>query len=304
MGFGDEFLKTPDLFPARFAGHSAGDGVLVVDVAGGPYRFSGLSTTQQAALESRYGERCIPSGSGSAIDIVVFAVDGGEFLPQNGDGRAVRYDFDYTDRAVRIAGHQVMARIAWDPSLHAAFWTSLEDGPLFFQVIENCFRSLVAYRLLECGGAALHSSALVDGDAAWVFYGHSGAGKTTVARRGHATGREVLSDDLNAVFVEDSVPYVAKLPFAGELGHSNERVGPFPLAGLVRLQQSDDESWEPMSPAAAVAAMAACAPFLNGDSYRLPTLLANLEPLVRGVASGTLRFTLEGDFWPLLEART
>jgi hypothetical protein len=302
MGFGTEFLSTPDLFPARFAGHSAGDRELAVHVAGGPYRFSGLSALQHAALSERYSERCIEAEGDATTEVRVFAVDPAEFLPRVLDGRPVRYDFDYAARAVRIAGHQVMARIAWTPSLRAALWTSLEEGPLFFQVIENTFRSIVAYRLLECGGAALHSSALVAGGAVWLFYGHSGVGKTTLARRGHAAGRTVLSDDLNALFLEGSVPHVAKLPFAGDFGQSSDLVGPFPLAGLARLELAGDDSWEPMSPATAVAAMAACAPFLNGDSYRLPRLLCNLEPLARGVASGTLRFTLEGDFWPLLEA--
>jgi hypothetical protein len=193
-----------------------------------------------------------------------------------------------------------MARIAWTPHLRAGIWTCLDEGPSFFEAIENSFRSIVAYRLLECGGAAIHSSALVDGDGAWVFYGHSGAGKTTIARRGQKSGREVLSDDLNALFVQDSVPQVAKLPFAGELGQTSERRGPFPLAGLARIEQSSDSSWRPMGAAQAIAAMAACAPFLNGDAHRVPRLLANLEPLARGVASGTLRFGLDTDFWPLL----
>jgi hypothetical protein len=302
MAFGDSFLRVPALFPARLAGTPAGARSLAVDVPGGPYRFHGLDSARLGALRERYGERCLGAPVPAAVDVSMFTTPASEFLPIVRAGRPNHYDFDYAKHAVRIVGHQVMARIVWRPALQAAIWTPLDRGPGFFELVENCFRSIVAYRLLELGGAALHSSAIVDGDRAWVFYGPSGAGKTTVARRGAATGRAVLSDDLNAILVDGDGAWVAKLPFAGELGHDNRPAGPYPLAGLSRLEQAEEESWHSQSPAAAVASMAACAPFLNGDPFRTPRLLANLAALARGNATGVLRFTLEGDVWPVLEA--
>jgi hypothetical protein len=194
-----------------------------------------------------------------------------------------------------------MAQLRWCPRLTAALWTPLQEGGEFLEAFENCFRALVSYRLLDLGGAVLHSSGVVDGDRAWVFFGHSGAGKTTIARRSLAEGRTVLSDDINALFVEDSVSYVAKMPFAGELGRSNERVEPVRLVGLNRIEQAAAESWRPLTVAAAVASMLSCAPFLNRDPYRLPTLMTNLEALARGTTTGVLQFSLAGDFWSTLE---
>jgi hypothetical protein len=303
MGFGDQFLTEPALFPARLAGTSAGEDSLTVDVTGGPYLIQGLSRAQLGALSERYGERCLGSSvPDPQVEITVFAVPSSEFIDCRRIGWTNTLDLDYGENVVRIAGDRLMAQIAWRPDLTAALWTPPEAGEDFLGRFENCFRTLVAYRLLELGGAVLHSSGIVSGGKAWVFFGHSGAGKTTLALRSLESGRTVLSDDINAIFIDDSVPYVAKMPFAGELGQTNERVGPFPLAALSRIEHAATEWWRPLSTAQAVAALLSCAPFLNTDPYRLPRLTANLEALARGSRSGSLGFSLEGDIWTTLEA--
>ncbi|MCZ6727759.1 MAG: hypothetical protein O7A98_10475 [Acidobacteria bacterium] len=303
MGFGEQFLTEPALFPARLAGATAGDLSLAVDVPGGPYLIQGLSRSQLEALSERYGERCLGSSALEAsIALEVFAALPNEFIGIDRTGWTNTLDFDYGEHAVRIAGDRVMAQIAWRPELTAALWTPPEAGDGFLERFENCFRILVAYRLLELGGVVLHSSGVVSAGKAWVFFGHSGAGKTTIARRSLSTGRTVLSDDINALFIDDCVTYAAKMPFAGELGHTNERIGPFPLAALNRIEHAATEWWRPLSTAQAVAALLSCAPFLNTDPYRLPRLMANLEALARGARTGALGFSLGGDIWATLEA--
>jgi len=301
MGFGTKFLRQPSLFPARLAGTPAGSRTLGVDVAGGPYVIRGLSEEQLDALEERYGERCLPSEELAGTDLHLFGAEESEFNPVERSGRLNRFDFDYQQHTVRMAGDQLMASMSWRPHLVAALWTPLEAGTHFLETFENCFRVVVAYRLLELGGAVLHSSGVVDQGRAWIFFGHSGAGKTTVARRSLAAGRTVLSDDINALWMADGQAVAARMPFAGELGHSNERAGPFPLGGLSRLEQASSTSWKATSPGRAVAALLACSPFTNHDPHRLPVLLANLEALARTARTGILGCSLEEDFWPVLE---
>lgn len=305
MGFGDQFLSEPALFPARLAGTPGGEHQALLDVPGGPYLVCGLSRRQRDALSKRYEERCLETTAGKAsLRISTFAVGEDEFVQLDRDGRLNTFDFDYHEKSVHLAGHRMMAQVSWRPALTAALWTPLQNGVEFLETFENFFRTVVAYRLLECGGAVLHSSGVVDGEKAWIFYGHSGAGKTTIARRSLETGHRVLSDDINALYLEAGAPVVAKMPFAGELGHSNDRVGPFPLAGLHGLEQASENSWRPLSKASAVASLVSCAPFLNHDPYRLPLLMDNLEEVVATIRVGVLAFTLDGDFWALLEDST
>ncbi|MDH3522241.1 MAG: hypothetical protein OES32_01520 [Acidobacteriota bacterium] len=305
MAFGNQFLTEPALFPARCAGLPAGEARLAVELPGGPYLLEGLSAGQHAALARRYGERCSsPAAGARGTELRVFRADPSEFVTIDRRGWTNRFDFEYHERSVHVAGSQTMARISWQPRLAAALWTALDAGGEFLEAFENCFRVLSAYRLLELGGAILHSSCVVSEGVAWVFLGPSGAGKTTIARLALASGRAVLSDDINALRATDSAALVEKMPFAGELGPTNERVGPFPVAALARIEQAARDSWRPLSTAAAVAAVLGCAPFVNGDPYRLPVLMDNLESLVRGIPTGVLEFSLGGAPWPVLEAAT
>ncbi len=305
MGFGDKFLTEPALFPARFAGTPAGDSRLAVDVPGGPYVIRGLSERQHRALADRYGERASLLGPfDRGTEVRIFRAESREFVIVDRRSWVNSFDLDYSEPSVRIAGSQVMAHIRWSPELTAALWTSLEDGAEFLEAFENCFRILSAYRLLEVGGIVLHSSSVVDEGRAWVFFGHSGAGKTTIARRALAGGRRVLSDDINALRATGAGAQVEKMPFAGELGHSNEKVGPFPIRSLCRIEQSSRDLWRPLSTGSAVASMLSCIPFVNGDPYRLPIVMDTLEKLVRTTPTGAFEFSLSGDLWSALEAAT
>jgi len=304
MAFGDQFLREPALFPARLAGTAGGENEAWLDIPGGPYRVGGLSDAQSSALAARYEDRCeAASGAAHAVGISTFTVSEDEFVPHERSGRLNTFDFAYHEHSVHLAGHRMMAQISWRPVLTAALWTPLEEGPEFLETFENFFRTVVAYRLLECGGAVLHSSGVTDGSKAWLFYGHSGAGKTTIARRSLEVGHQVLSDDINALYLEEGIPVVAKMPFAGEFGYTNDRIGPFPVAGLHALKQAPENSWRAVSKASAVASLVSCAPFLNHDPYRLPRLMENLEEVVATTLAGVLSFNLEGDFWTLLESQ-
>jgi hypothetical protein len=302
MGFGDQFLIEPALFPARCAGVPGGDLDLAIDVPGGPFLLMGLSPLQCEHLVDRYAERCLgPEAAAEAFAIQIFKVGSGEFHRIEREGWVNTFEFDYNQSTVRVAGNRLMGQLTWRPRLAATLWTPLEERAEFLEAFENFFRTVVAYRLLERGGAVIHSAGVVDRDRAFIFYGHSGAGKTTLARRCQQAGRKVLSDDINALYLEAGAPVAAKMPFAGEFGHSNERVGPFPLAGLHHIEQAPVDSWRPLSPAASVASLVSCAPFLNHDPYRLPTLIGNLEAIVKSTTAGRLSCSLDGDLWATLE---
>lgn len=316
--FGEAFLERPDFFPARRAGEPWGEETVTVDLAGGPYRFVGLSATQAEAARGRFAELLLDAsevGEADATETRVFRADPREVREIDLVGWEYTFDRDYQPSAVRVAGLRFFARVDWlpprsRPTLAAGLWTTEDDSAFFLSQLENFFRLLVAYRLLETGGVLLHSAGIAsrapgsdepDEEVGRLFFGHSGAGKTTISRLARVDGRTVLSDDLNALSIDDGRPYIERLPFAGDFGRSPAPRRRWPLVSICRLHQGPN-AIERLSPASAVARLTACAPFVNVDPHRADRLAENLEALVRGVGVHALTFEKTGGFWPLVDA--
>jgi hypothetical protein len=315
MSFGDEFLRYPDLFPGRRSGEPWGPGNLILDVPGGPYLFSGLATTQVAALETRFGRLCRvgeTERTQTGIATAVFRVPAADFVDLDTRGWEYTLDLDHTERSVRIAGLRLMARLDWAgdlaDDLAGGLWTSETAGEEWTSVLENYLRLLAAYHLLAGGGVLLHSAGVTDGASAWLLLGPGGAGKTTASRLCLAAGADVLSDDLNAaIFQMDGggAPLVARLPFTGDLGERQGvpgELGEYPLRGLLRLRQGPGGSLVPLSRASALAALLAAAPYANRDPFRREALLTVCERLALAVPAWELTFSLGTDLWSILRA--
>lgn len=303
MAFGDSYLEHPDLFPARLAGEPWGKDALELDFAGGPYRFRGLSARQEEELRERFGPLCRPAAgppAPGAIESQLFRLAESELKRPNLEGTDYTFDRRPSETGVALAGWDFLARIELRP-LRGGLWTPEEGGGAFQCLLENYFRVVVAYRLLELGGVLLHSSAAVSRGRAHLFLGPSGAGKTTAARQSRATGREVLSDDINALRADNrGAVVVEKLPFAGEMAQEPTPRQSFPLASLHRLKKGGHDR-QPLRPAQILALLLGCAPFVNADPWRSDRLVENLEKLVRAFPAFELRFELDKDFWPLIE---
>jgi hypothetical protein len=308
MSFGATFLLQPERFPAAMEGEPWGEHELTLALPGGPYRFGGLSAAQLEAASATFpGWSAAPGGPGEAVGEVVPVVlrrrAAGDFLPVDVRGWEYGLDVDHAPGALRLAGLGLLGRIEWQPSLAGALWTPVDGGELFPGIFENFFRVLVAYRLLDLGGAVLHSAGVVKEGAAFLFLGRSGAGKTTVSRLSLAQGGEVLSDDLNALCPGAAAGCLAhKLPFTGDLGERRARRPPVPLGALLRLEQDTRDALLPLSRAAALASMLACTPFVNVDPWRRERLLSVLAALLDrgGAPAYALRFSLRGGFWSIL----
>jgi hypothetical protein len=318
VSFGGRFLANPDLFPARSGGDVWGNEKLRLDYAAGPYELSGLSPIQRDALAGRYAPLIAPTVSSfgrassspafrpptaesqAATSVSVFRAASSAFLAFDLKGWRTRFDFDYLPSGVAIAGRGWMARLDGLPRPAAAFWTCFEEPGALTGVFENFFRVLVAYRLLAVGGVLLHSAAVLDRGRAFVFCGRSGAGKTTLCALAHAQGLEVLSDELNAVYHGNPEALVESVPFAGDFGQRCAPRAVHPLGGLYRLEQAAEDRRSPLGKSLAVATLAACAPFVNGDPHRSPQLLACLERLTRACPPETLCFRRDGSVWRIL----
>ena len=302
MSFGETFLHNPDLFPARRSGEPWGDRRLVLDLPGGPYRFSGLSESQEGAAADRFGDLAVPGDlAAPAVETEIFRASPADF--REIDTRGWNYDLDLDSQPVslRIAGMHLLGRLDWRPELQGALWTSDAGTDRFAGIFENFCRVLVAYRLHDLGGAVIHSAAVVDHGAGFLFAGASGAGKSTVSRLSLEQGKTVLSDDLNAVLpIEGGGAALAGLPFTGDLERGGAPGLRFPLRALLRLEKDSADSLRPLGKAEAAACLLACAPFVNADPHRRPSLLANLLALAGEAPAFVLRFSLSGGFWSIL----
>lgn len=313
MSFGAKFLRAPGVSPALAAAEPWGDREVTFELAGGPYLCTGLSPAQEGSLRTTFpGSVAAPragvtAGGGGAADgapvpIRLRRVAPDEFLPIDTRGWEYELDFAWAPAAVELAGIGLVGRLDWDPRLRGVLWTCEDGGDRFPGAFENFLRVLVAYRLLDLGAAILHSAGVVKAGDAFLFLGRSGAGKTTVARLSQAHGGEVLSDDLNALAIEDGRCMVRKLPFTGEIGDRRAVRPPVPLGGLLRLEKDTRDALLPISRAQAVACLLACSPFVNIDPFRRERLEDVLLGLLAAGAppAFALRFSLGGGFWPLL----
>jgi hypothetical protein len=300
MSFGEAFLTVPDLFPARQSGESWGDRTLALELPGGDYLASGLAAAQCEALEQRFGAAARAPRGGEPASLRVLRAAPGDFQAVETRGWNYALDTAHHERSIEIAGLHLMARLDWSPEPRACLWTDRTAGGEFVQAFENVLRLYAAYRIFELGGLMVHGAAALDGEAAHLFLGCSGAGKSTVARLSLESGREVLSDDLNALLREDDAFVLRGLPFTGDLDPAAIRPGSFAMRRFYRLVQHRQHALDELPTTERVALLAACAPFLNADPHRSEALLERAAEIARRIPAAELRFKKDADFWTLL----
>ncbi|MNB96106.1 hypothetical protein D3C75_433000 [compost metagenome] len=111
--------------------------------------------------------------------------------------------------------------------------------------LKHAMMHLYSLYIVHLGwGLLIHSSCVIDQGRAFLFSGHSGAGKSTAARL--STPRQLLSDEASIVRITESGVSVYDSPFRSEL--LSERIsGCYPLAGVYLLNQSEEITTRPIA---------------------------------------------------------
>lgn len=289
MGFGSDFLTPGERFPVDGAGETRGDDHVVLELPGGPYRFSGLLREQAASLGRYFGSWCRPGPPPPAtVEIRILRARRQAFRDPRPGWREYRLDLEHAPARVLVAGFYFVGRIEWEP-LAATLWTSqYQEGP-WLETCDNFLRVVAAYRLLKSGRVLLHSAALARDGEVFLCPGRSGAGKSTLCRLAAAAGWRVVSDELN-VLAGDTVEQV---PFTGDFERGEvPRLGPArPLAALCRLRQARRDRLDVLSPSQAFGNLLAAAPYVNRDPYRQERLGDLLAAAAARHPAYTLSFT-------------
>ena len=125
-----------------------------------------------------------------------------------------------------------------------------------------------------------------------LLYGPSGAGKSTFGRLAREAGFGVASDDLNLLHVpEEGSLELQAFPFSGDFGpRSWDATSASPLGAVFRLEKAEENEILPLDQAEALAGLASCAPFMNGDPSLFGELLDLLTEVTKRVPLWRLRF--------------
>jgi hypothetical protein len=167
----------------------------------------------------------------------------------------------------------------------------LEDIDYFLRVV-------YAMLVFQAGGLLFHAAGIVRSGKAYLFFGHSGSGKTTVSRL--SPKDVILNDDLVLLVPEEAAWRVYSTPFWNP---TQVRPSPqtAPLKGLYRLVQDRNVYLETMSPGQAVAETFASIPVISGDPSKAVDLLLRCRQLLSVVPVYRLHFLPDDSFWKFVE---
>jgi hypothetical protein len=166
--------------------------------------------------------------------------------------------------------------------------------------VENFLRVLFAWLCLQNNAILLHSAGVIRQGRGYVFFGPSGAGKTTTSYLAAQTA-DVVSDDLTIIRLEQGRCWLYGVPFKGELSDAPRANQHAPLFGLYRLRQDTTHYLEPLSSVRGVAELVAAAPFVVSELNLSQQLMALCQQIVATVPVQELHFSRDDGFWKVID---
>ena len=240
--------------------------------------------------------------SGRAPDLTVRCRTGsGVVIPLPGPGQLPI--IDVTELAAgryRIRSHWQEGEVDVGAGEGELTLTSREPVPMRMS-LENFLRISCQLALTDRGAFLLHSAGVLDEGRCFLFFGQSGAGKSTATEL--SAPRSVLSDDMVLVDAASNPVQIHAVPFFGLFPPEQRTRGAFPAAAAFRLRQSDEVRIESLSGARAVATVSASVPFVHDLGLRHDGITDLVTRFCERVTVADLHFTRSARFWDLLRKR-
>ena len=165
--------------------------------------------------------------------------------------------------------------------------------------VDNFLRTVYAWLCVKNDSLLLHSAGVIRDGLGYVFFGPSGAGKTTTSRLASKQAH-VVSDDLVIIRCDGDQCTLNGVPFKGELSEAPRANQRAPLKGLYRLRQDTSHYLEPLPHIRAVADLVAASPFIVREKSLSDQLLAVCSKIARCVPVQQLHFKRDDGFWKVL----
>lgn len=148
-------------------------------------------------------------------------------------------------------------------------------------------------------GLLIHSSCVVDRGRAYLFTGHSGAGKSTAAAL--SQGRGIVSDEATVLRIRSDGVAVFHSPFRSELTDmAATEPQEWPLAGIHLLHQANQHRREPLPKAEGLLNMMDKVFYWHPTSAEAMLIMRLLQQLAELVPLYDLYFQKNPDFWELI----
>ena len=216
----------------------------------------------------------------------------GPITVKGGDAWDLRRRADGSEDIVFRGGAQFGTDV-WQLKIDASFRRgTLVEAPV---MPDPCVRAdgyplleyLVARLLGRRNGLLIHAStAIVDGSA-YVFVGHSGAGKSTMAAIAEAAGARIPTDDRTIITVGPEV-MAWGTPWHGSLVRKSPEGAP--VRGVYLLQHASADRTEPLPAGRALKELFVRLIQPRLDSHEVQETLRILELLVKRVPVAVLHF--------------
>ena len=264
---------------------------ITIDIAGFVTHVHTVSSAFAERVRTRYADFLGPAAATADMDIDVTLVEGALYIEPAPGPWIIETEITperLTFLSYREKGEvDLLARrgqIEMAPDAH----------------LENYLRVIYAWLCVQNDALLLHSAGVVRDGWGYVFFGPSGAGKTTTSRLASRQGT-VLSDDL-VILRRDGDGYrLYGVPFKGELSEAPRANQTAPLRAVFRLRQGRRHAVSSLPPMTATAEMVGAAPFVVREPQLGRQLISVCNEIASSVPVLNLHFRRDDGFWKVID---